>query len=174
MGERAHPPRKGDAMTWFLIAGAVVAVLMWNLSRRLASDRLRVFTDRRRPSSRLVSNGEFVDGNRHVPVALALTESSFYYENPDVEASIAIFRRSTKSSTPTNWPRGRRSPAAKFCGCAATARRSSSCCPPMPLGSGSSCCRRTERMSSPLRCWPVLRQRWPEPGVMGLNGSARS
>jgi hypothetical protein len=78
-------------MTWFLIAGAVVvALLVWNLSRRFASDRLQSFTDRRRPSSRLVSNGEFVDGNRHVPVALALTDSSFYYENPDVEASIDL------------------------------------------------------------------------------------
>ncbi len=78
-------------MTWFLIAAAVVvAVLVWNLSRRFASDRLQIFTDRRRPSSRLVSSGEFVDGNRHVPVALALTESSFYYENPDMEASIDL------------------------------------------------------------------------------------
>ncbi len=78
-------------MFWFLIAAAVVvAVLVWNLSRRFASDRLQVFTDRRRPSSRLVSNGDFVDGNRHVPVALALTESSFYYENPDMQASIDL------------------------------------------------------------------------------------
>ena len=78
-------------MLWFLIAGPVVVVLLvWNLLRRFASDRLQVVTDRRRPQSRLVSNGEFVDGNRHVPVALALTESSFYYENPDVEASIDL------------------------------------------------------------------------------------
>ena len=78
-------------MFWFLIAAAVVvAVLVINLLHRFASDRLQVFTDRRRPQSRLVSNGEFVDGNRHVPVALALTDSSFYYENPDVEASIDL------------------------------------------------------------------------------------
>jgi hypothetical protein len=78
-------------MFWFLIAAAVVvAVLVINLLHRFASDGLQVFTDRRRAQSRLVSNGEFVDGNRHVPVALALTDSSFYYENPDVEASIDL------------------------------------------------------------------------------------
>jgi hypothetical protein len=78
-------------MFWYLMAAAVaVAVLVWSLSRRFASDRLQIFKDRRRPSSRLVSNGEFVDGNRHVPVALALTESSFFYENPDMEASIDL------------------------------------------------------------------------------------
>jgi len=78
-------------MSWLLIAAAVVvAVLLWNLSRRIASDRLQVFTDRRRSSSRLVSNGEFVDGNRHVAVVLALTDSSFFYENQDVEASIDL------------------------------------------------------------------------------------
>ncbi len=31
-----------------------------------------------------------MDGNRHLAVALALTESTFFYENPEMEASIDL------------------------------------------------------------------------------------
>jgi hypothetical protein len=72
----------------FLIVVPSIALLTWMLWRRLASDRLQLFTDRRRGSSRLVSRGEFVDGNRHLPVALALTDLAFYYENSDMQASL--------------------------------------------------------------------------------------
>ena len=44
----------------------------------------------RRATSRMVSRGEFVDGNRHLAVALALTNSDFFYENADMEASIDL------------------------------------------------------------------------------------
>jgi hypothetical protein len=78
-------------MFWILIAAAVaVAVLTWNLYRRFMSDRLQQFNDRRRASSRLVSLGEFVDGNRHLAVALALTQSTFFYENSDMQASVDL------------------------------------------------------------------------------------
>ena len=73
---------------WFLILIPVVAVLVWMLWTRMASDRLQLFSDRRRGSSRLVSRGEFVDGSRHLPVALALTDIAFYYENSDMQASL--------------------------------------------------------------------------------------
>ncbi len=66
----------------------VIAFLGWVLWKRLASDRLQVFNDRRRGSSKLVSRGEFVDGSRHLPVALALTDGAFIYENADMEASL--------------------------------------------------------------------------------------
>ena len=36
----------------------------------------------------MVSRGEFVDGNRHLAVALALTDQAFYYENGDMQASL--------------------------------------------------------------------------------------
>jgi hypothetical protein len=74
--------------TWFLILVPLVAVLVWILWKHLASDRLQLFNDRRRASSQLVSRGEFVDGNRHLPVALALTDGAFYYENSDMQASL--------------------------------------------------------------------------------------
>ena len=79
-------------MTALAIAVAliVVAVLSWNLYRRFGADRIQQFLDRRRDSSRHSGRGEYVDGNRHMQVALSLTSSTFYYENQDMEASLDL------------------------------------------------------------------------------------
>ena len=77
------------ALLW-LSAGAVVAFLGWHLYRRLASDRIAEFIERRRTTSRLVGRGQFVDGNRHLDVALAVTQSTFFYENNDMQASLDL------------------------------------------------------------------------------------
>jgi hypothetical protein len=77
--------------TWILIAAvAALAVLGWTLYRRLASGRIETFMERRRTTSRMVSRGEFVDGNRHLAVALAVTDSTFFYENSDMQASLDL------------------------------------------------------------------------------------
>jgi hypothetical protein len=65
---------------------ALVAFLVWSLSKRFAADRIQRLNDKRRDSCRLVSRGEFVDGNRHIPVALALNERTLYYENSAMQA----------------------------------------------------------------------------------------
>lgn len=79
-------------MTWIIVLAGVVVVgfLGVNLFRRFRADRLAELTDRRRATSRMVGRGEFVDGNRHLEVALALTDSTFFYENPDMEASLDL------------------------------------------------------------------------------------
>jgi len=78
-------------MTWWTMAAIVaVALLGLNLYRRFGTDRIAVFNDRRRAESKIVSRGEFVDGNRHLDVALALTQSTLYYENADMQASIDL------------------------------------------------------------------------------------
>jgi hypothetical protein len=66
----------------------IVAFLLFNLIKRLATDRIEVFNESRRGTSRLVSRGELVDGNRHLDVALALTDSAFIYENSDMQATL--------------------------------------------------------------------------------------
>jgi len=77
--------------TWILIVAVIaVVVLGWNLYRRLGADRIGKFMDRRRPASRIVSRGEFVDGNRHLAVALAVNDSTFFYENSDMQASLDL------------------------------------------------------------------------------------
>jgi hypothetical protein len=72
----------------YVAIAVVVVLLVRNLFKRMASDSIGAFTDRRRPTSLLVSRGELVDGNRHLNVALSLTESMLIYENPDFEGSL--------------------------------------------------------------------------------------
>ena len=63
--------------TWFLIAAVIaLGILGWNLYRRMGADRIAKFMERRRTTARMVSRGEFVDGNRHLAVALAVTDST--------------------------------------------------------------------------------------------------
>lgn len=73
-----------------IVAVGVLAFLGWNLYRRFGSDRIAALCEKRRPASRIVSRGEFVDGNRHLEVALALTGSAFFYENGEMQASIEL------------------------------------------------------------------------------------
>jgi hypothetical protein len=37
-----------------------------------------------------VGRGELIDGTRHIPVALALSASTLYYENADLSASLDL------------------------------------------------------------------------------------
>ena len=69
-----------------LVAAVVAAVVITLLFRRRAKEQLDTFTERRRGSAQMVGQGELVDGNRHMQVALALTDSAFIYENTDIEA----------------------------------------------------------------------------------------
>jgi hypothetical protein len=76
---------------WLSFAAvAVAAFLAWNLYRRFGADRLEAFNEKRRPTSRLVSRGQLVEGNRQVDVALALNNSTFFYENADMQASLEL------------------------------------------------------------------------------------
>ncbi|HSP14984.1 MAG TPA: hypothetical protein VLV78_09550 [Thermoanaerobaculia bacterium] len=73
-----------------LAAIAVAAFLSWSLYRRFGSDRIEALVERRRKTSRFVSRGSFVDGSRQLDVALALDQSTFFYENRDMAASIDL------------------------------------------------------------------------------------
>lgn len=76
---------------WLAIAAMAVAIyLAWNLYRQLSTDRIATLNEKRRATSRIVSRGEFIDGNRHLDVALAMTTSTFFYENADMQASIDL------------------------------------------------------------------------------------
>lgn len=77
------------ALLW-IAALAALGFIGWQLYRRFGSDHVAEFNERRRATSRIVSRGEFVDGNRHLQVALAVTQSTFYYENADMQASLDL------------------------------------------------------------------------------------
>ncbi len=55
-------------------------------------DHLDVLIKKRQPTSKVVSRAEYVEGMERIPVALALTADTFYYENPDLEASFELAR----------------------------------------------------------------------------------
>lgn len=73
-----------------ILALIAVAVLGWLLYSKVGADRIEALTEKRRATSRMVGRGEFVDGNSHQGVALALTASTFFYENADMQASLDI------------------------------------------------------------------------------------
>jgi hypothetical protein len=73
-----------------IVAGVVVALLCWNLYKRFGADRIEAINERRRATSRLVSRGVFVDGSQHLEVALALTSSTLFYGNGDMDASLDL------------------------------------------------------------------------------------
>lgn len=80
-------------MTSFLIIAilAVAVVLAgWAFARRSANARMNAIRESRRASSRLVGPGTLVDGNRHIPVELALTGDSLIYENADIKGSLDL------------------------------------------------------------------------------------
>jgi hypothetical protein len=73
-----------------IAAGVVVVFLAWNLIRRLGGDRIGALMEKRRATSRFVCRGELVDGSRHLDVALAVTQSTLFYENANMQASIDL------------------------------------------------------------------------------------
>lgn len=78
-------------LTWAtVLAVVVVAFLGWNLYRRFGTGRIGELNEGRRASARFVGRGKFVDGNRQLDVALAVTDSTLFYENSDMEAWIDL------------------------------------------------------------------------------------
>lgn len=75
------------------VAGLVVAaVLLWIFFRTRAKDQLAAIMEKRKAGSKLVTRAEYVESLDRMPVALALAGDTFYYENPDLEASFELSR----------------------------------------------------------------------------------
>lgn len=75
-----------------LVALVVVAGLLWFYLRARSRDLVTDIMDKRRAGSKLVSAADYVEGMERIPVALALTNDTFYYENPDLQASFELAR----------------------------------------------------------------------------------
>ncbi len=76
--------------TIWIIAAAVAAYFVWKFLLHQRSASLVALVDRRRRTSQFASRGEYVDGNRHLAVALAVTPSTLFYENSDMQASLDL------------------------------------------------------------------------------------
>ncbi|HEX6098291.1 MAG TPA: hypothetical protein VF432_18340 [Thermoanaerobaculia bacterium] len=70
-----------------VLAGLVVVYL-----KLRQKDIIGALLEKRRGNSRLVSRADYVEGAELIPVAMALTNDSLYYENPDLEASFELNR----------------------------------------------------------------------------------
>ena len=97
---------------WISIATAIAVGFMGWILVRQYGDHLKAFNEQRRATSRIVGRGEFVDGNRHLQVALAATQSTFFYENRDMQASLDLhwvreIEYDTELATGTTPPSGK-------------------------------------------------------------------
>jgi hypothetical protein len=81
-----------DTGTITLVGAVAVVVLVVVYLKLRAKDGIDAAITKRRGSSKLVSRAEYVEGAEKIPVALALTDSTFFYENADLEASFDLDR----------------------------------------------------------------------------------
>lgn len=78
--------------TLTVVGIVVLAALVVIFLKVRQKDLIGAMMEKRRPAAKLVSRAEYIEGPEKIPVALALTEDSFYYENPDLEASFELSR----------------------------------------------------------------------------------
>lgn len=70
-----------------VLAGLIVVYL-----KLRQKDIIGALLEKRRNGSKLVSRADYVEGAELIPVAMALTNDSVYYENTDLEASFELNR----------------------------------------------------------------------------------
>ena len=75
-----------------IVGVIILAVMVVIFLKVRQKDLVAAFMDKRRPTSKLVSRADYVEGAERIPVALSLTETALYYENPDLEASFDLDR----------------------------------------------------------------------------------
>ncbi|HSN68414.1 MAG TPA: hypothetical protein VLV48_04160 [Thermoanaerobaculia bacterium] len=73
-----------------IVGVAALAVLVWFLYRKFSQDKIQEFIDKRKSSSRVALPAQFVEANQRIPVALAVTNESIFYENADLEARLDL------------------------------------------------------------------------------------
>ena len=78
--------------TLTVVGVVVLAVLVVVFLKVRQRDLLGAIMEKRRASAKLVSRADYVEGAETIPVALAVTDETFYYENPDMEASFDLNR----------------------------------------------------------------------------------
>ena len=78
--------------TLTIVGVIVLAVLLVVFLKVRRGDLLGAIMEKRRSRSKIVSRADYVEGAEAIPVAIALTEDTFYYENPDLEASFDLAR----------------------------------------------------------------------------------
>ncbi len=73
-----------------IVGVAALAVLVWLLYRRFSQDKIEELIAKRKGDARVALPAEFVEANERIPVALAVTDQSIFYENADLEARLDL------------------------------------------------------------------------------------
>jgi hypothetical protein len=81
-----------ELATMTVVGVIVLAVLVVAFMKIRQKDLLGAMMEKRRATSKIVSRAEYIEGMEKIPVAMALTDSTFYYENPDLDASFDLDR----------------------------------------------------------------------------------
>ncbi|MGN6184824.1 MAG: hypothetical protein ACTHQM_14345 [Thermoanaerobaculia bacterium] len=81
-----------ELATVTLIGVGVAAVLSFVFYKVRQKDLLGALMEKRKPTSRVVSRAEYVEGAEAVPVALSISSDTLFYENTDLEASFELAR----------------------------------------------------------------------------------
>jgi hypothetical protein len=78
-------------LTTVTVVGLVVlAGLVWLFMRTRQQDLIADILAKRKGSSKLVARAEYVEGMQKFQVALSLTATAIYYQNPDLDASFDL------------------------------------------------------------------------------------
>jgi|SRR5438874_2305142 len=78
-------------LTPITVVGLVVlAGLVWLFLRTRQQDLIADIVAKRKGSSKVVARAEYVEGLESIPVALSLTDTAIYYQNPDIDASFEL------------------------------------------------------------------------------------
>jgi hypothetical protein len=75
-----------------VVGVVVLCALVYVFLKVRSKDLLDEYIKRRTATSRVCTRAEFVEGRERIPVALALTDDTLYYENPDLQASLELKR----------------------------------------------------------------------------------
>ncbi|MEO8381126.1 MAG: hypothetical protein ABI779_15805 [Acidobacteriota bacterium] len=81
-----------ELATLTVVGLIVLAVLVVVFLKVRQGDLLGAIMEKRRSKSKIVSRADYVEGAEAIPVAIALTDDTFFYENPDLEASFDLNR----------------------------------------------------------------------------------
>ena len=77
--------------TLTVVGVIVLAVLIFLFVRSRQADLLSEIM-KKRFGAKLVSKADYVEGREEIPVVLSLTDDTFHYENPDLQASFELAR----------------------------------------------------------------------------------
>lgn len=74
------------------VAVVVVGVVVAFMASRRANSHIQQLAEKRRATSKVVGRGAYVESGSRIDVALALTDSTFFYENDALQASLDLSR----------------------------------------------------------------------------------